>query len=115
MAYVIVGASLAGANAAETLRSEGFTGEIVMVGEEPELPYERPPLSKGFLLGNQALDEAFVHPQEWFEEKAISLYLSTRATALDVQAKRLTLSSGEQLGYDKLLLATGARPRPIDV
>lgn len=115
MAYVIVGASLAGANAAETLRAEGFTGEIVMVGEEPELPYERPPLSKGYLLGNQALDEAFVHPQEWFEEKAISLYLSTRATALDVQAKRLTLSSGEQLGYDKLLLATGARPRPIDV
>jgi len=115
MAFVIVGASLAGANAAETLRAEGFTGEIVMVGEEVELPYERPPLSKGFLLGNQALEEAFVHPAEWYQEKGISLYLSTRATALDVAAKQLTLSSGEQLGYEKLLLATGARPRPFDL
>ncbi|HZM77194.1 MAG TPA: FAD-dependent oxidoreductase [Candidatus Limnocylindrales bacterium] len=115
MAFVIVGASLAGANAAETLRAEGFTGEIVMVGEEAELPYERPPLSKGYLLGNQALEEAFVHPAEWYQSNEISLYLSTRATALDVEGKRLTLSSGEQLGYEKLLLATGARPRPFDV
>jgi 3-phenylpropionate/trans-cinnamate dioxygenase ferredoxin reductase component len=115
MAYVIVGASLAGANAAETLRAEGFTGEIVMVGEEAELPYERPPLSKGFLLGNQALEETVVHPAEWYQEKEIRLHLSTRATALDVAGKRVTLSSGEQLGYEKLLLATGARPRPFDV
>jgi 3-phenylpropionate/trans-cinnamate dioxygenase ferredoxin reductase subunit len=115
MAYVIVGASLAGANAAETLRAEGYTGEIVLVGEEPELPYERPPLSKGFLLGNQALEEAFVHPTDWYRSNEISLYLSTRATSLDVAGKRLTLSSGEQLGYEKLLLATGARPRPFDL
>jgi 3-phenylpropionate/trans-cinnamate dioxygenase ferredoxin reductase component len=115
MAYVIVGAGLAAANAVETLRAEGFTGRIVMVGEEFELPYERPPLSKGFLLGNQALEEAFAHPPEWYQEKEISLYLSTRATALDAQGKRLTLSSGEQLSYEKLLLATGARPRPVDV
>ena len=115
MAYVIVGASLAGVNAAETLRAEGYTGEIVMVGEEAELPYERPPLSKGYLLGNQALEEAFVHPAEWYQTNEISLYLSTRATALDVQDKRLTLSSGEQLSYEKLLLATGARPRPVEL
>lgn len=115
MAYVIVGASLAGANAAETLRAEGFPGEIVLVGDESELPYERPPLSKGFLLGNQALAESFVHPAEWYQKNEIDLYLSTRVTELDVQGKRLTLSSGEQLGYEKLLLATGARPRPFDL
>jgi len=115
MAYVIVGASLAGVNAAETLRAEGFTGEIVMVGDEPEPPYERPPLSKGFLLGNQALEEAFVQPAEWYQSNEISLYLSTSATSLDVEAKRLTLSSGKYLDYEKLLLATGARPRPIDL
>jgi 3-phenylpropionate/trans-cinnamate dioxygenase ferredoxin reductase component len=115
MAYVIVGASLAGVNAAETLRAEGFSGEIVMVGDEAELPYERPPLSKGFLLGNQALEEAFVHPAEWYQSNEIGLYLSTSATALDVQAKRLTLSSGEQLDYEPLLIATGARPRSIDL
>src|SRR5262249_29574263 len=106
---------LAGANAAETLRSEGFTGEIILIGEETELPYERPPLSKGFLLGNQALEEATVHPAEWYQEKEISLYRSTRVTAVDAGGKRLTLSPGEQLSYDKLLLATGARPRPIDL
>ncbi|HEX6681353.1 MAG TPA: FAD-dependent oxidoreductase [Candidatus Limnocylindrales bacterium] len=115
MAYVIIGASLAGVNAAETLRAEGFSGEIVMVGDEPELPYERPPLSKGYLLGNQALDEAFVHPDDWYRTNEIGLYLSTSATSLDVEAKRVTLSSGEQLAYEKLLLATGARPRPIDL
>ncbi|WP_117212345.1 NAD(P)/FAD-dependent oxidoreductase [Allorhizocola rhizosphaerae] len=115
MAIVIVGASLAGANAAETLRSEGYQKEIIMIGDEPDPPYERPPLSKGYLLGNQELDEAFVHPMEWYREHTIDLRLSTSVTALDVGDKRVRLSSGERIGYDKLLLATGARPRPVDV
>ncbi len=115
MAIVIVGASLAGANAAETLRSEGYQEEIIMIGDEPDPPYERPPLSKGFLLGNQELDEAFVHPLDWYREHTIDLRLSTAVTALDAGAKSVRLSSGERIAYDKLLLATGARPRRIDV
>lgn len=115
MAFVIVGASLAGANAAETLRTEGYAGDIIMIGDEPEPPYERPPLSKGYLLDNQDLESAFVHPSSWYKEHAIGLRLSTSVTALDPGAKTVTLSSGEQLSYEKLLIATGARPRRLDL
>lgn len=115
MAFVIVGASLAGANAAQTLRTEGFTGDIVMIGQEPERPYERPPLSKDYLLGDKELDEAFVHPLSWYQDQRIDLRLSTKVTALDPAAKTLTLSSGEQVGYEKVLIATGARPRRLNL
>lgn len=112
---MIVGASLAGVNAAETLRTEGYTGDIVMIGDEPERPYERPPLSKGYLLGDKELDEAFVHPASWYSEQRIDLRLSTTATTLDPGAKTVTLSSGERIDYTKVLLATGARPRQLDL
>jgi 3-phenylpropionate/trans-cinnamate dioxygenase ferredoxin reductase subunit len=115
MAYVIVGASLAGANAAETLRGEGYSGEIIMIGDEAELPYERPPLSKGYLLGDQELETAYVHDLEWYQANNVTLYLSTSATGVDVDAKSVSLSNGDRVGYDKLLLATGARPRPLDL
>jgi 3-phenylpropionate/trans-cinnamate dioxygenase ferredoxin reductase subunit len=115
MAFVIVGASLAGVNAAEALRAEGFTGQITMIGDEPAPPYERPPLSKAYLLGNAPLDSVFVHPLEWYAAQDIQLRLSTRVVALAPEERTVTLDSAEQIGYDRLLLATGARPRRLDV
>ena len=81
--FVIAGASLAGAKAAETLRDEGFDGEIVLLGAEPERPYERPPLSKGYLLGNEPRDSAFVHPETWYAEHGVDLREGTTVTAID--------------------------------
>jgi 3-phenylpropionate/trans-cinnamate dioxygenase ferredoxin reductase subunit len=113
--FVIVGAGLAGAKAAETLRTEGFEGRVVLIGEEPERPYERPPLSKGYLLGTDDRDTAFVHGPDWYAENKVDLRLSRQVTALDPDAHTITLDGGEVLGYDRLLLATGARPRRLDV
>lgn len=112
---VIVGASLAGARAAETLRDKGFDGSITLVGEESELPYERPPLSKGYLLGEAERDSVFLHDAAWYDEKSIELRLGVAATGLDVAGHRLTLADGSELSYDKLLLATGAVVRRLDV
>ena len=113
--FVIVGASLAGAKAAETLRAEGFTGQVVLVGEETELPYERPPLTKGYLLGKEPREKAFIHDDAWYAEHQISLRLGKRATLLDTAAHTVTLDGVEQLRYDKLLLATGSRVRSLSV
>jgi 3-phenylpropionate/trans-cinnamate dioxygenase ferredoxin reductase component len=113
--FVIVGASLAGAKAAETLRAEGFTGRLVLVGEETELPYERPPLSKGYLLGKEPQEKAFVHDEKWYAQNGISLLLGRRATMLDTAAHTVTLDGVERLSYDKLLLATGSRVRALPV
>jgi 3-phenylpropionate/trans-cinnamate dioxygenase ferredoxin reductase component len=113
--FVIIGASLAGAKAAETLRAEGFAGRVVLVGEEIERPYERPPLSKGYLLGNDLRDKAFVHDESWYAENEIELRLGRRATALDPRIHTVTLDGVEPLRYDKLLLATGSRVRTLDV
>ncbi len=81
--FVIAGASLAGAKAAETLRDEGFDGEIVLLGTELELPYERPPLSKGYLQGKDERDSIYVHPQEWYAEHGVDLRLGHTVTAID--------------------------------
>jgi 3-phenylpropionate/trans-cinnamate dioxygenase ferredoxin reductase component len=112
--FVIVGASLAGAKAAEALREEGFTGRVVLVGEETERPYERPPLSKGYLLGSDERSKAYVHDEKWYAEHDIDLRLGVKATALDTTAKTVTLDGVEELHYDKLLLATGSRVRTLD-
>ncbi|MFE0462029.1 NAD(P)/FAD-dependent oxidoreductase [Kitasatospora sp. NPDC058965] len=112
---VIVGASLAGAQAAQALRAEGYQGPLVLVGEESELPYERPPLSKGYLLGKEPRQKIYVHPAEWYPEQRVELRLGTAVTALDPAAHRLTLADGSTLEYAKLLLTTGARPRPLPV
>jgi 3-phenylpropionate/trans-cinnamate dioxygenase ferredoxin reductase component len=111
----IVGASLAGAKAAEGLRDNGFTGRVVLIGEETERPYERPPLSKGYLLGNEPRDKAFVHDAEWYGAHDVELLLGVRATDLDPGSHTLTLDGYEPLRYDKLLLATGSRVRRLDV
>jgi NADPH-dependent 2,4-dienoyl-CoA reductase/sulfur reductase-like enzyme len=113
--FVIVGGGLAGATAAETLRAEGFDGPIVLVAAEPETPYERPPLSKGYLLGTATRDSAQVHGPEWYEEHDVDLRTGTRATGLDATGHRLRLESGEELGYAKLLLAVGSSARRLPV
>jgi len=113
--FVIVGASLAGAKAAETLRAEGFDGRVVLIGDEAQRPYERPPLSKEYLRGEKGFDAAAVHPAGFYDEQQIELRASTVATRVDPGASEVTLSSGERIGYDRLLLATGATPRRLSV
>jgi 3-phenylpropionate/trans-cinnamate dioxygenase ferredoxin reductase subunit len=113
--HVIVGASLAGAKAAETLRAEGFDGRLVLIGAEEERPYERPPLSKDYLRGEAGRDKVYVHDEGFYEEHDIELWLGRRAEGLDVSASELALDDGERLRYDKLLIATGAEPRRLSV
>src|SRR6516162_10577434 len=112
--YVIVGASLTGAKAAETLREEGFDGNIVLLGEEDERPYERPPLSKGYLLGKEDRSTIFVHEEGWYAENGVDLRLGVRVTALDPGAKQVSLADGGTVDYDRVLLATGAFPRRLN-
>jgi 3-phenylpropionate/trans-cinnamate dioxygenase ferredoxin reductase subunit len=113
--YVIAGASLAGAKAAETLRAEGFDGRLVLVGAEEERPYERPPLSKEYLRGEAGREKVYVHEEGFYEEHEIELLLGRRALALDLSGSELALDGGDRLRYDKLLLATGAEPRRLSV
>ncbi|RFS85573.1 NAD(P)/FAD-dependent oxidoreductase [Actinomadura spongiicola] len=113
--FVIAGASLAGAKAAETLRAEGFTGRLLLIGDEIERPYERPPLSKGFLLDKEPREKAHVHEADWYDEHDAELRLGVAVTSIDRAAHEVRLSTGEPIGYDKLLLATGASPRRLDV
>jgi 3-phenylpropionate/trans-cinnamate dioxygenase ferredoxin reductase subunit len=113
--YVIVGASLAGAKAAEALRAEGFDGPVVLIGDETERPYERPPLSKGYLLGSAERESIFVHPAGWYAEHDVDLRLGTRVSAIDPAAHDITLADGSRVGYARLLLTTGASPRHLPV
>jgi 3-phenylpropionate/trans-cinnamate dioxygenase ferredoxin reductase subunit len=113
--YAIVGASLTGAKAAEELRAAGFDGRIVLIGEEPERPYERPPLSKGYLLGADPRDKAYVHDAGWYDAHDVELRLGVRASGLDPAAHTVTLAGEGTVRYDKLLLATGSRVRRLDV
>jgi 3-phenylpropionate/trans-cinnamate dioxygenase ferredoxin reductase subunit len=111
--YLIVGASLAGAKAAETLRTEGFGGGIVLLGEETERPYERPPLSKGYLLGKDDKSSVYVHEEGWYAENDVDLRLGVTVMGLDPAGRRVDLADGGTVGYDKLLLTTGAAPRRL--
>jgi 3-phenylpropionate/trans-cinnamate dioxygenase ferredoxin reductase subunit len=115
MAIVIVGASLAGAKAAETLRAEGYDGPVVLIGAETELPYERPPLSKAYLQGKADRDSVYVHPREWYTEADVDLRLGVSATGINRTTHEVTLSDGGRLGYTKLLLTTGSSPRLLPV
>ena len=113
--FVIVGASLTGAKAAETLRAEGFDGRLVLIGAEAERPYERPPLSKDYLRGEAGLDKVYVHDEGFYDEHAIELRTATSVAAIDTGASEVVLESGERLGFDSLLIATGSAPRRIDL
>ena len=111
--FVIVGASLAGGTAAAALREEGFDGDICLIGAEPHVPYNRPPLSKGYLRGQERFDDQLVKPPAYYEEHGIELRLGTRATAIDPARKLVEVEGGEQIAYDRLLVATGGRNREL--
>ncbi len=108
---VVVGGGLAAAKAVEALRAEGFDGRLTVIAGEQELPYERPPLSKGYLQGATEFEDAVVHSAEWYREHDVDLRLGVWATGLDTDAHELSLSDDTTLSYAKLLLATGASPR----
>lgn len=108
---VIIGGGLAAAKAAETVRADGFGGALAIVAEELHRPYERPPLSKGYLTGDQSLAEVYVHPPDFYASHDIDLHLGDPATEIDRDLGRVRTRAGRQLRYDRLLLATGARPR----
>ena len=113
--YVIVGASLGGAKAAEALRAAGYDGRVVLLGAESELPYERPPLSKGYLQGKAERETIYVHPREWYAEADIDLRLGVTVTGIDPAAHEVVLADGSRIGYAKLLLTTGSSPRQLQV
>ena len=113
--FVIVGAGLAGAKAAQTLRHEGFEGRLVLVGAEDERPYERPPLSKDYLRGEADRDRIYVHDENFYAEHDIDLRLGRTAIDMSAWLKEVALDDGERLRYDKLLLATGAEPRRLAI
>jgi 3-phenylpropionate/trans-cinnamate dioxygenase ferredoxin reductase component len=113
--HIIVGASLAGAKAAETLRAEGFDGRVVLVGAEDERPYERPPLSKDYLRGEVGREKVYVHDESFYAEHDIELRLGTAAVGLDTSRREVALGDGEVLRYDRLLLATGSEPRRLAI
>lgn len=114
--FVIVGGGLAGAKAAETLRAEGFTGRVILICDERDHPYERPPLSKGYLLGKEERDSVFVHEPAWYARNDIELHLGQTVDAIDRAAKTVRFGEdGTLVHYDKLLLATGAEPRRLDI
>ncbi|MFF8968483.1 NAD(P)/FAD-dependent oxidoreductase [Streptomyces sp. NPDC014995] len=114
--FVIVGGGLAGAKAAETLRAEGFTGRVILICDERDHPYERPPLSKGFLLGKETRESVFVHEPAWYAQNDIELHLGQTVDEIDRTAKTVRYGDdGTLVHYDKLLLATGAEPRRLDI
>ncbi|MFF4925312.1 NAD(P)/FAD-dependent oxidoreductase [Kitasatospora sp. NPDC001261] len=112
---VVVGASLGGAKAAEALREAGYRGGIVLIGEEHERPYERPPLSKGYLQGKTPREKIYVHPPQWYAEHDVTLRLGTAVAAIDPAGHTVTLADDGRIEYAKLLLTTGSVPRRLPV
>ncbi|MCS6803081.1 MAG: FAD-dependent oxidoreductase [Chloroflexota bacterium] len=112
---VVVGANLAGGRAVETLRGEGFDGRVVLIGAERDRPYERPPLSKEYLAGAKERSALFLRPAHYYQDERIELILGVRAERLDAREKTVYLADGRAVPYDKLLIATGAAPRRLNV
>src|ERR671922_1563371 len=113
--FVVVGASLAGAKAVQELRDRGFDGRVMLIGAEPERPYERPPLSKENLRGDAERDAVFVHGTSFYADNEIELRLGQSVINVDGDHRELALDTGERLTFDRLLLATGAEPRRLTV
>lgn len=112
---IIIGASHSAAQACVSLRQGGWDGSITVIGDEPDLPYHRPPLSKGFLSGNKALDDILIRPAQAYESAEIEMKLGVRVGAIDREGKTILTDDGETLSYDKLILTTGARIRRLPV
>ena len=112
---VIIGAGQAGGQAAYSLRLGGFEGEIIIVGDERAPPYQRPPLSKAYLKGELEADRLFLKPLEYYAEHRVELLTGDPVAAIDLDAKTVTLESGGKLGWDRLVIATGARPRKLSL
>jgi 3-phenylpropionate/trans-cinnamate dioxygenase ferredoxin reductase component len=113
--FIIIGASLTGAKAAEELRTQGFDGRVLLIGSEPERPYERPPLTKDYLRGESEREKAYVHEQGFYEDHQIELETEATVTGIDRGGSRVRLADDRELAYDRLLLATGAEPRRIPI
>ena len=113
--FVIVGASLAGAKAAEALRENGFEGRVVLIGSEPQRPYLRPPLSKEYLRGDVGLEKVYVHDESFYDAHSIELRASTTVERIDPASSEVVLGGGERLRFDRLLLCTGAQPRRLSI
>lgn len=111
---VVVGAGLAGASAVEQLRAEGYDGDVALVGAEPHLPYDRPPLSKQVLLGDKSLDEVPLHDAGWYAERDVDVRTGSTVTGLDLR-RRVVVTGDAEIRYDRLLLATGSEPHHLPV
>ena len=114
-AMIIVGAGHAAGQAAASLRQEGHQGEIVIIGDEPHIPYQRPPLSKQYLANEHGLEKVYLRPEKFYVDKNVTLKSCVTVESIDVQAHTIATSNAETLAYDKLLLATGSRPRKLDI
>jgi 3-phenylpropionate/trans-cinnamate dioxygenase ferredoxin reductase subunit len=112
---VIIGGGMAGGNAAATLREEGFAGPVVLLGREPGVPFGRPPLSKTYLRSEEDLDGWYVRPSGWYAEHEVERRTGAAAVSVDPAAHTVTLASGEQLSYAKVLIATGGRNRRLGI
>src|SRR4051794_7538262 len=111
---VIIGAGQSGAQAVASLRSEGVDGSLTLVGDEPFAPYQRPPLSKAYLMGTMERERLFLRPNAFYAEAQCEVMLGTAAEAIDRSARTVVLDDGRMLSYDKLLLATGSRVRRLN-
>ena len=110
---VIVGAGIAGVSAAAGMRSAGWDGEILLLGDEPELPYRRPPVSKEIVRGDKTADEIRIKPQAWYATQHIELLTGTRVASIDAGSRRVLLDDGSAVAFDRLLLATGGTARTL--
>jgi 3-phenylpropionate/trans-cinnamate dioxygenase ferredoxin reductase subunit len=113
--YLLIGGGLASANCARWLREQGTEGEVLLVGREPDPPYNRPDCSKGYLRGEETREEPLFRPNDWWEEQGIGLLTRTSVTELDLAARIATLSSKDEIGFGKALIATGANVRRLNV
>lgn len=113
--YVIVGAGHAAGQAAASLRQEGYEGDIVIIGDEPHIPYQRPPLSKQYLAGEQGIERVYLRPAKFYEDKNVTVKKSTSVTAIDTKAQTVTTETGEDIAYEQLLLSTGSRARRLNI
>jgi 3-phenylpropionate/trans-cinnamate dioxygenase ferredoxin reductase subunit len=114
-AHLIIGAGLAGAKTTEALRAEGWDGRVLLFGSEPELPYDRPPLSKDYLRGESPREKMLVHPAGFYDAHDVELRTGTFVESIDTGAREVTVTGGERVAYERLLLATGAEPRQLSV